>query len=102
MSVLASTRQDGWNVERFDEDRFTETMKELVKQQDALREDVLRQVVGQRRRSHEATSGGVLPVFYVGEYVFVARPRKVNKLVVTRPVHDARSCRVSTCILWTN
>lgn len=57
-------------------------MKELVKRQEALCENVLRRVAAQLARSREATSKGVLHVFHIGNYVLVARPRKVNKLVV--------------------
>lgn len=44
-------------------------MKELVKQQEALHEDVLRRLAAQRRRSREAISKGVPPVFYVEDFV---------------------------------
>lgn len=45
-------------------------MNELVKQQEALHEDVLRRLAAKRTRSREATIKGVLPAFHVEDYVW--------------------------------
>lgn len=83
MSVLTSAWQDGWNVDRLDKDCMHEMVKELVERQEALHENLLRRVTAERRRNREAACKGVLPVFHVGVYVLVTRPREVNEFVVT-------------------
>ena len=82
MSVLASAGQAGWDVDRLDDKRVKEMLTELVRAQEALHQDVLQRVVAERERSRKSDSVGMLEAFAVGDYVLVARPRKVPKLVV--------------------
>ena len=85
MSVLASAGEAGWNVDRLDEESVRGMVAELVQTQEELHQEVLQRVAMERQRSRAiaSESAGVLEEFQVGDYVLVARPRKVPKLVIT-------------------
>lgn len=57
-------------------------LSELGKAQGELHQDVLQRVVAERERSRKCESAGVVEAFSIGDYMLVARPRKVPRSVV--------------------
>ena len=87
-SVFASDGPDGWCVkeEEFSPEMMQTSVAEWVTVQEELRREVLERVRAARDRKRVAASTGSMPNFEVGDYVLVARVRKLGsapKLVTT-------------------
>ena len=87
-SVFAGDGPDGWCVkeEAFSPQRMQKSVAGWVTVQDELRREVLERVRAARDRKRVAASTGSMPNFEVGDYVLVARVRKLGsapKLVTT-------------------
>ena len=103
-SVLAGDGPDGWCVkeEEFSPEMMQKSVAGWVSVQEELRREVLERVRAARDRKRVAASTGSMPNFEVGDYVLVARVRKMGsapKLVTTwtgpwRVVFG----RVSSCV----
>lgn len=50
-TAAAAAERDRWNVDRLDEDRIREMVKEVMKRQEDLREDILQRVAAEHGRS---------------------------------------------------
>ena len=87
-SVLAGDGPDGWCVkeEEFSPELMQKSVAGWVSVQEELRRKVLERVRAARGRKRVAASTGSMPNFEVGDYVLVARVRKLGsapKLVTT-------------------
>ena len=88
MSVLAGAAAGEWTVKSLDVSpaQMQERIIGWVLEQEAMRSRVVERVRAQRQRVREIGNRGQLPAFAVGNYVLVARLRKLGsapKLVPT-------------------
>ena len=82
MSVLAGEDGEARTVEELDVscEQMQAWVAGWVREQEDLRHDVVKRVREQRARVRELSGRGHLPVFEVGDYVLVARVRKLGRV----------------------
>ena len=82
MSVLAGEDDDTWAVEELDvSSKYMQAwVADWVREQEDLRHDMVKRVREQRERVRELSGRGHLPVFEVGDYVLMARVKKLGRV----------------------
>lgn len=96
-----SAGQDGLNVDRSDEDRIREVVKELVKRQEVLHEDVLYFGEWLPSAKGPATAKECFPCFISGiVFRWRGRGRSTTSRWLPGLVRGVWWCSESTCVRW--
>ena len=76
LSTLASSTGQDWQVDVLDEKALRAKVQSVVAAQSQLHKEVLDKVQANRGKQRVTASRGSLPIFFVGDYVLVARVRR--------------------------